>query len=241
MGLRDVQAHWNEFGIRDPLWAILTLPGKQGNQWDAEEFFNTGRTEISELMQRVSVARRRVLDFGCGVGRLTQALAAEFDEACGVDIAPSMIELAVQYNRHGERCKYILNAQDDLRCFPAATFDMVHSRITLQHMQPRFIRRYLREFVRVVAPGGVIVFNLPSERIGGHVLERMAWFLRYRVLWSVLHRGEPRMDMYGVPRKNVVRLMQNCGAELLAADPDIHIGPEWNSFVYMFRKPAAGG
>jgi len=34
----------------------------------------------------------RALDFGCGLGRLTQPLAERFDEAVGVDIAASMIE-----------------------------------------------------------------------------------------------------------------------------------------------------
>ena len=39
-------------------------------------------------------ARRSALDFGCGIGRLSQALAEHFDQVYGVDISPKMIELA---------------------------------------------------------------------------------------------------------------------------------------------------
>ncbi len=56
--------------------------------------------------RQISFPKRRALDFGCGVGRLTQALARHFNIVDGVDIAPSMIELANQFNRSGGRCRY---------------------------------------------------------------------------------------------------------------------------------------
>ena len=41
MELERLQEHWNAFGEQDPLWAILTEPGKRGGAWDLEEFFGT--------------------------------------------------------------------------------------------------------------------------------------------------------------------------------------------------------
>ncbi len=81
MNIRDLRQDWDAFGKNDPMWAILTAPGKRGNKWQAEEFFETGGREIEELMKYVqslgvSLSRRRALDFGCGVGRLTQAVRA---------------------------------------------------------------------------------------------------------------------------------------------------------------------
>ena len=97
--LRQLQKNWDEFGKKDPLWAIITWPEKKGNKWEREEFFSTGRDEIDSVMAylkslHLEIARRRALDFGCGVGRLTQALARHFDSVVGVDIAPSMLRLA---------------------------------------------------------------------------------------------------------------------------------------------------
>jgi SAM-dependent methyltransferase len=168
--LRTLQKSWDEAGQADPLWAILTAPGKEGGRWDLEEFFVSGREEISAALQYVASLglpslRGRALDFGCGVGRLTQALAEHFDEADGVDIAPSMVEQARELNRHGDRCRYHVNAEPDLRLFPDSSFDFVYSNLVLQHVGPELACAYMREFVRVLAPGGVALFQLPSEPV----------------------------------------------------------------------------
>jgi hypothetical protein len=167
MDLQELQENWNEFGKRDPLWAILTDPGRKGGKWDLEEFFTSGRHEIAETMRLAGAfglpsRRETALDFGCGVGRLTQALCAWFERCCGVDIAPSMIELARGYNKHDGRCEYFLNNDDDLRGFGGDSFDLVYSNIVLQHMQPKYGSSYIREFIRVLRPGGLVVFQVPD-------------------------------------------------------------------------------
>jgi 2-polyprenyl-3-methyl-5-hydroxy-6-metoxy-1,4-benzoquinol methylase len=141
MELGELQRDWEEFGRIDPLWAILTDPSKKNNRWDPQEFFATGEAETECLMDRIatlplSLRRGRALDFGCGVGRLTQALCRHFEQCVGVDIAPSMIELACGYNRFGDRCQYHVNAAADLRLFEDGHFDFVYSNIVLQHIPP---------------------------------------------------------------------------------------------------------
>ena len=168
MDLNELQQNWDEFGKTDPLWAILTEADRKGGQWDLEEFFASGRQDIARVMEQAEVlgypARREsALDFGCGVGRLTQALCPWFERCCGVDIAPSMIDLARQYNTYGNRCQYFLNACGDLRIFADASFDLVYSRIVLQHMEPRYSTAYIREFVRVLRTGGLVVFQIPAR------------------------------------------------------------------------------
>ena len=88
--------------------------------------------------------RGRALDFGCGVGRLTQALATYFDEAVGVDIAPSMVKLAKRYNRFKARCVYYVNREADLRLFPDQQFDFIYTNIVLQHMKPEYAKSYIK-------------------------------------------------------------------------------------------------
>jgi SAM-dependent methyltransferase len=108
------------------------------------------------------IRRGAALDFGCGVGRLTQALCRHFERAVGVDIAPSMIRLANQFNRFGDRCRYCLNEANDLRLFADDSFDFIYSNLVLQHMQPDYSKNYIKEFVRVLAPGGIAFFQLPG-------------------------------------------------------------------------------
>ncbi len=171
MNLDELQRHWNEWGRRDPYWAIISRPDRRGNRWDLDEFLRTGVDEIDALLAwleelDVPVRLERALDFGCGVGRLTQGLARKFAMCDGVDIAPSMIERANELNQFGERVHYHVNDRDDLSLFADDTFALIYSVIVLQHIAPEFSAAYLREFTRVLAPGGVLVFQLPSEPLG---------------------------------------------------------------------------
>ncbi len=165
-----MQRHWNEFGRRDPYWAILTRPDRRGNRWDLDEFMSTGRDDIDALLAwlvalGIEVRPGRALDFGCGVGRLTQALARTFAECDGVDIALSMIERARDLNEFGDRCRYHVNERDDLALFGDGEFDLIYSVIVLQHVAPEYSVKYVREFTRLLAPGGVVVFQLPSHPV----------------------------------------------------------------------------
>jgi SAM-dependent methyltransferase len=167
--LARLRRSWDRFGRSDPFWAVLTDPGKRGGRWSPEEFFESGALEVAAVLRRADalglhVARSRALDFGCGAGRLTQALAMHFDSADGVDIAPSMVRLARRLNRRGERCRYHLNDATHLGRFADGSFSFVYSVLVLQHMDPALARGYVREFLRVLAPGGLAVFQVPSHR-----------------------------------------------------------------------------
>jgi SAM-dependent methyltransferase len=168
--LQRLQRDWNELASKDAMWAVLTGPLGAARAWDPKAFFQTGSDEIAALLERLrSVGATpdagRALDFGCGPGRLTQALADHFSRADGVDISAVMIEQARRLNRHGDRCTYHVNGRNDLSLFGDSTFAFIYSSITLQHMEPQFSRRYIEEFFRVAAPGGVAVFQIPSHLV----------------------------------------------------------------------------
>lgn len=169
MDLSKLKENWEGFAQSDPMWAILTVPGKEGRQWDTPEFFESGRVEIGKVLQAAQsfgfcYGSGNALDFGCGLGRLTQALCQHFGHCYGVDIAPTMISEAKRLNRHNGRCTYIQNDHPDLRLFQNDFFDFIYSNIVLQHMRPEYSKCYLREFLRVLAPGGLLVFQLASRR-----------------------------------------------------------------------------
>ena len=169
MRLRALRRHWDRLAQQDPLWAVLTDPGKRDGGWDVDQFFRAGTEELSAVLQRaarlgIAVSRRRALDFGCGVGRVTQAMAGSFERCDGVDISASMLQLARRHNRDPARCSYHLNVADDLRLFPDAAFTFVFSTLVLQHIAPAYTSGYIKELLRVLAPGGLLVFQLPSHR-----------------------------------------------------------------------------
>lgn len=169
MDLRTLERVWHGLGRRDPYWAALTHADKKGGGWSEDEFFRTGEQEISAMLDRAGARGwpalgGRALDFGCGAGRLTQALAARFDQVDGVDISRSMLAEAHRHNRYPERCRYHHNTAPNLGAFEDGAFDFVYSTLTLQHVPPEYARRYVSELVRVLAPRQLLVFQLPSHR-----------------------------------------------------------------------------
>ena len=167
--LSEAIRYWELHAQSDPMWAVLSDPSRRGRRWDMDEFFETGRREISLLMFQLerlglSPVRDRAVDFGCGVGRLTQALAAEFRHVVGVDVAPTMIRIAERLNKFGSVVAYSVNQRTDLSFIPDGSVDFVYSDIVLQHLAPDLAAAYIGEFLRVARPGGVVVFQLPSHR-----------------------------------------------------------------------------
>lgn len=160
--------NWEDLAVLDPFWAVLSLPGRKFGNWDLDSFFRTGRHEVDHLMQVAAELNyprhfESALDFGCGVGRVTAALARRFTLSYGVDISPHMIQKAQQLNRTTENLRFVLNPGSDLHIFDQNQFDLVYSSRVLQHIPSRpVIRQYLRDFVRILKPDGLLVFQLPS-------------------------------------------------------------------------------
>ncbi len=266
MELKELQKHWNQFGKQDPLWSIISEDGKKGNKWSPDEFFERGRQEIAGVMEYVQKLgllqqRGRALDFGCGVGRLTQALASYFDEVVGIDIAPSMVMLAKQYNRFGARCTYRINDQDNLRLFSDLEFHFIYTNIVLQHMKPEYAKSYIKEFLRVLKPEGVLIFQLPSRNLATPrrrestieavpAPETPSIFIRFKqnfkrnvpeVLWRwyvdlKYPVQQPVMQMYGTERSEVEAFLRGNGARIVDVVRDGWAGDTWEGFRYCATK-----
>lgn len=247
MQLRGIRRHWDEFGRSDPLWAILTAPDKKGNRWSVDEFLQTGRDEITALVSYLEARgltpkNRRALDFGCGAGRLTHALADHFDQVIGVDIAPSMIEVARRLHAHRSDIEFRLNTSSRLESIESGSIDLVYTRLVLQHMPPRYVRQYLGEFVRALAPGGVLVFQLPSEEalpvvVEGRGLKRMLPVRVIAMIRAIRRLREfPRMEMHGLPRGEVERLLARLGAPVVDVVDDRAHGADTPGFRYCAVK-----
>jgi ubiquinone/menaquinone biosynthesis C-methylase UbiE len=233
----DSQAQdWNELAELDPHWAILTASGKRFGGWDTDEFFATGTVEARSFMARAEAlglpeGRGRALDFGCGLGRMTRALAAHFDSCIGIDIAEEMIRGAREANADIANVTFEVNEATDLRRFEDASFDLVYSMIVLQHVPDRdAIGGYVREFCRVLRPGGLAVFQLPT-----HIpaIFRLQWrrrlYLGLRrlgvsapVLYRRLHLLPIAMSY--IPEADMVRLVESQNARMVTVDRQRAVG-----------------
>ncbi len=223
MSLKHVKETFEAAGRDDPMYAVLTVHDLRGRKWDPEKFFGRGRVEIDAILAYAREADLALkfgdaFDFGCGVGRLTQALADHFVRTTGVDISSSMIDEAKRHNRHGDRVRYQVNDVPDLKAFADGSFDLVYSNITLQHVPPDPALAYIREFVRLIRPGGSAIFQV---RIGRRIEPGTiaAWFYRFkreyvRRFWQRL-RGRIPYEMHFVAQSQVEESVAQAGGRIL--------------------------
>ena len=248
--IREAQKNWDTLGKTDPLFVILSYKEKEGGKWNEREFFETGRKEIDAALAHAKthipeLGRERALDFGCAAGRLSLGLARHFAQVDGVDIAPSMIELARKYNTEVDRVRYFVNDKPDLSLFENDRFDFIYTNITLQHIPPEFSKAYLREFVRVLKPGGLLMFQLPTHKKSvpiGKEKNSFKTFLKKIVPESLVRlykkwRYEERahVDMYGKSETEVHEIIESAGGKIVDVTPD-DIAMGWEGNLYCVLK-----
>lgn len=220
--LQELQRNWEGFAQADPLWAICTDPDRRSKKWSRDEFFATGKTEVEVVFSCVAEAGVKIdlhspaLDFGCGVGRLTQALAAYFPECWGVDISPTMIALAREFSEGLPQCRFLLNESDRLDTLLDNHFGFVYSSIVLQHIERPFSCKYIAELVRVLKPGGVLVFQIPDSQRGSTLKKVRARLALRSKLQSFLGRAKPfTMEMHCIPEADIRKLVLENGARVV--------------------------
>ena len=249
---------WNNLASGNPLGAILTDTNGDCRDWSLDEFFETGRRDAARFVADLGriapdARRRRLLDFGCGVGRVTRALAVHFDSVVGMDIAPAMIKQARTLHRSDARCRFVVSGPLHLRRFRRGTFDVIYSRLVLQHVPPQLVRVYVRGFMRVLAPGGVLMFQLPDQMwaepqeafvnapvTGGRWKQRLprpvvrAW--RHLKYWVIADAPPNHMAMFGLPRDEVLSVIREAGGRVVAVRPDQSHGPTPAGYEYWVAR-----
>jgi SAM-dependent methyltransferase len=244
VSLDQLQDDWSRLGQEDPLWAVYVAPGTRGGKWDVEAFFKLGQQEVDGALAELEglglhPGRRRALDFGCGVGRLSQALAGHVDQVIGLDIAPSMLAKARELDRSGGRVQFVLNQKTDLSDVETASIDILYSSLVLQHMPPEMAYGYLREFVRVLAPGGVAIFQVasrPTRSIKGLMFGLAPWPLLRWAQRRLLRYPAP-MRMSRMTVDDVSSGIAGTGAWLAAAVDDDSYGGHWHYTRYYVAVP----
>jgi FkbM family methyltransferase len=233
--LAKLRRVWSALGDDDPLWAVLSHADKQGRRWNVEEFLETGRVEVEAQLAELTSqgfprARELALDFGCGAGRLTRALAGHFERVIGMDVSASMIATAQKLNADLGAIEFRENASSRLENVADASVDLVLSRIVLQHIPRALAIGYVAEFFRVLAPGGVALFQFVGEvddSLRGHVFGIIPnrWLNPLRRLWWWRRAV---FEMHLLPERDLHALLrQHPSLRLVHAADDSAAGVGW--------------
>jgi SAM-dependent methyltransferase len=97
----------------------------------------------------------RVLDFGCGVGRVSLAFAQMAQSVVGVDVSDGMLQEAERNRAEQALQNVLLVKSDDELANVVGTFDLIHSFIVFQHMEVSRGRRVFGKLIERLASGGI--------------------------------------------------------------------------------------
>lgn len=142
--------------------------------WTDEAFFASGEqtvreeilTDMINICQDKRPKQMRVLEIGCGAGRVTRALARLFGEVHAVDVSGEMITRARQALAAESNAFVYQNNGMDLSVIPPRQegYDFAFSSIVFQHIPSReVIENYVREVARLLRPGALFKFQVQGD------------------------------------------------------------------------------
>jgi SAM-dependent methyltransferase len=244
-GRRD----WEDLAILDPYWAILSDPDRRFGRWDSDSFLESGREAVDALLRAgaefgLPRSHRDALDFGCGAGRLTLAMSRDFERCLGLDISQRMIAEARELAADARNCRFAVLDGTDLSPLDTGSFDLVVSLIVLQHIPSFDVKaRYIEEFVRVLRPGGLAAFQLPS-----HIPLRHRMQPRPRLYGTLRRAGVPPARLYSrlhlhpirmsfVTQSRVLQLIERAGGRVLDVREEQTVGGVTSAEYLVTKEP----
>lgn len=166
--LDKMRRDWDERARENARFYVNT----ERTEWTDEEFFASGRqtvreeilTDMINICQGKDPKQMRVLEIGCGAGRVTRALAEVFGEVHAVDVSGEMVAQAQAALRQFPAAHVYQNNGMDLSIVPVADFDFAFSTIVFQHIPSRdVIENYVREVHRLLRPGALFKFQVQGD------------------------------------------------------------------------------
>ena len=217
--LKRMRSDWDRRARENARYYVNTAEA----DWSEEEFFRTGRETVIEqiLSDRENIcqgrkpSRMRVLEIGCGAGRVTRALGEIFGEVHALDVSGEMVALARRAVARQSHVHIYRNNGFDLAVVPPLPFDFAFSTIVFQHIPSRaVIANYTREVWRLLRPGSLFKFQVQGET----------------AKFGVQETGEPDVQLgdtwlgYPFSDEDALALARECGFEARsrhgAGEPD---------------------
>ena len=216
---------WERFGQTDPYYGVCNLVQNRGSVLAADAsaaFWASGErqvaataSQIEEMSGRV-FAPGRVLDFGCGVGRLTIPLAQRATEVVAVDISPSMIKHARGHAAAVGLSNVHFALSDATLSQVEGSFDFVHSFIVFQHIPPSLGYNLFIRLLGKLAPEGFGALHFTYGRRASafrravHAARRESSVVNMFVnLAQGRSARSPMMPMFEYDRRALVRLLED--------------------------------
>jgi SAM-dependent methyltransferase len=163
--LKKMEVDWDKRAKENARFYVAS----ERQNWTDEDFFRSGRqtveeevlTDMGNICQGRDPKQMRVLEIGCGAGRVTSALADVFGEVHAVDVSKRMVKFARRALAGRRNAHVYKNNGMDLSVLPKIEFDFAFSTIVFQHIPSlEIIENYVNEVNRLLRPGSLFKFQV---------------------------------------------------------------------------------
>lgn len=148
------KASWEQMTKRNAFGAVLSMD----KHYTEEEFRKSGQATWKKVAPHLPAPCKRILDIGCGAGRVLAYARQHCDTAIGFDISRQM--LAIAETRLG-RDGYVYT--DDLEAVETASIDFIYTVGVFKHLTLEMVQGHVSTGARVLRPGGVCLIHYYSE------------------------------------------------------------------------------
>ena len=196
---------WNQYGKTEPHWSVLTNPKYTPSEINKNinEFYQSGERNIKQvesILQKHNhtLTDKIILDFGCGVGRLTKACLQYSNEVYGIDISESHLEIA---KKNASKAKYFSSSSSIKLPQLPNNPEVIISLIVLQHIPTKLMKQQIISLLNILKSKGVAVLHIP-----------------FKINSSVVN-NENTMEMYSLPVSYVEYLVVKSKCAILEKIP----------------------
>ncbi len=235
-----VRRVWNDLGLTEPYWSVLTNPkfrADEIHQADLlEKFYASGVDDVRYLdafLQRNGLALppdALVAEFGCGVGRVTGAMARRFAKVLAFDVSASHLSAARERMAREDvtNVEFVLLEQpDDLERLK--NIDLFFSMIVLQHNPPPIMAEILTRACGGLNDGGIAFFQAPTYG------KDYAFNIDHYLAGDYQKR---EMEMHFLPQSQIFAILQAAKLSPIEIRQDHCVGhyDRWISNTFLARK-----
>ncbi len=219
---------WDEIAEKDAYFGVATHEKYRSASLDDEArraFFESGREHVDLVFRELEGAFGRLekpekaLDYGCGVGRILIPFAGRCERVAGVDISGGMLDESKRnLTDAGVENVDLLTAEDFL-ADDESRYDLVHSYIVLQHIEPRVGYGIIEKILTGLKPGGVGMIHVTHTdnapvftRLRSRIYRDLPFV--HAALGSIRSEDRPFIPMYSYEMSLVKSLVRANGCRV---------------------------
>ena len=237
--MRDrIREAWTHLGDVRPHFSVLTNPSFLPESLDDNSLGRFYESGVAEVALIDAVLRRHgfshpdsktCVEFGCGLARVTLALATKFKKVHGYDISPN--HLAIAEKRASDsgihNVKFHLCPPDGIKKLEDC--DFFYSRIVFQHNPPPLIKELIRTSLKSLRAGAIGIFQVPTYMQG----------YSFRIKEYLSSPRKLNLEMHCIPQSEIFSAIAEADCKLLEVREDGSTGlpGRWISNTFVVQRP----